>query len=278
MIVIADSGSTKTEWRLCSREKIHAETRTSGLNPLALSKDSVVSELEDSELFNWPVNKVSEVYFYGAGIVDEVQRNLVSGILYSIFSNAEIEVSSDMLGAARAVFGNEQGIIGILGTGSNTALYDGHEISRQIPALGFILGDEGSGAVMGKNLIKHFLRNELSNEVSSAFREYYPDYNNLLQNIYSERHASRFLASFVPFLYENKADQFIRQVILSELNKFIKLIRSYPGSHKIGIVGSVGFQFQSELNLLASNAELNIVAYLKNPIENLVVFHQNNMA
>lgn len=277
MIVIADSGSTKTEWRLCTRDKIQASVQTAGLNPLALDKGATISELQDSELVDWQAMGVTEVHFYGAGIVNDNQGTIASGNLQNFFRDAEVEVNSDLLGAARAVFGDESGIIGILGTGSNTGFYDGNEITIHIPALGYILADEGSGAVLGKNLIRNFLRNELPDDLNKAFKEYYLDYESLIENVYSQRHASRFLASFVPFLHEHRGEQLIKELVLSELNKFIKLIRSYPGYHKIGIVGSVGFKFQTELNLLANNAELNIVRYLKNPIEKLAEYHLSKL-
>ena len=274
MIIVADSGSTKTEWRLCAEEGIIASAHTAGLNPLALDKGSTVSELRNSELNDWMKQGVEAVYFYGAGIVDEKQREVASGNLRIIFRDAEVSVASDLLGAARAVFGSQKGVIGILGTGSNSGFYDGQSIIRNIPALGYILADEGSGSVLGRVLIRHFLRNELPVEISDSFRKYYQDYESLIETIYSEKHAARFLASFVPFIYEHKEDEFIRQMVLEELKKFIKLLSQYQGQYKTGIVGSVGFQFQSELNLLARSADLNIVDYLKNPIDKLTEYHQ----
>ena len=272
MIVVADSGSTKTEWRLCSEQEVIGSAHTAGLNPLALDKGATISELRRSELEAWLEHGIEAVYFYGAGIVDQAQRQAATGNLKLLFHEAAIVVESDLVGAARAVFQSASGVVAILGTGSNTGYYDGKTIIRNIPALGYILADEGSGSVLGRLLLKHFLRKELPASVSEAFKEYYPDYNNLIETIYSEKHAARFLASFVPFIYQHREDEFIRGIVMQELKKFIDLLKSYP-SQKIGIVGSVGFQFQNELNLLARAADLNIVDYLKNPIDKIAAYH-----
>lgn len=275
MIIIADSGSTKTEWRLISKDKLLASTSTVGLNPLAYDKDTTIAVLQASSVAEWIKSGINEVHFYSAGIIDEDLEKIAAENLKHFFKEGEISVNSDLLGAARAVFGTRSGVIGILGTGSNTGYYDGSIITNHIPALGYILADEGSGSVMGRILIKHFLRNELPEKITASFKEFYPEYQSLIKTIYSERHAAKFLASFVPFLYEHREQGFIKELVLSELNKFIKLINKYPGKNVVGIVGSVGYQFQSEIKLLAANSELNLRDFVKSPIEKLINYHQS---
>jgi glucosamine kinase len=278
MIVVADSGSTKTAWRLCTAQKVVDSTSTKGLNPLALDKGSTIAELRNSALNGWLKQGVLEVYFYGAGLIDDKQREVAASNLNLFFNDARVTVNSDLLGAARAVFGDSEGVIGILGTGSNTGLYDGKNIVRNIPALGYILADEGSGSVLGRVLLKHFLRDELPTHLSEELKSFYPAYASLIPTIYAEKHAARFLASFVPFIYEQKEDPFIQELLHTELKCFVNLISKYPARYKTGIVGSVGFQFQKELNLLAQSAGLNIVDYLKNPIDKLALYHQNKIS
>jgi len=275
MIIIADSGSTKTEWRYCTKDGIVDSTSTVGLNPLSLDKGTTLMEMQHSALPKWVKKGVEQVHFYSAGIVDDQQRKISIGNLKTLFRDAEINVNSDLLGAARAVFGHSTGVVGILGTGSNTGYYNGDIIEKHIPALGYILADEGSGAVLGKTLIRYFLRNDVPMDISELFKEFYPDYTMLIETIYSEKHAAKFLASFVPFLYENRENDFIKNLLLSEFDKFIKLLQHYPGKNNIGIVGSVGFHFQSELTLLATNAGVKIRDFVKSPIEKLVDYHQD---
>ena len=277
MIVVADSGSTKTEWRLCSAHGVVAAVHTGGLNPLALGKASVISALKSSEINDWLGKDITEVYFYGAGVVDALQQEVVRNNLKLLFKEATILVNSDLLGAARSVFGDNEGLIGILGTGSNSGYYDGHDIKKRIPALGYMLADEGSGSALGRLLIKHFLRDELPYELSLAFKDYYPEHETLIETVYAQKHAARFLASFVPFIVEHKEVEFIHDLLSGELRNYVNLLRKYQGNYKIGIVGSIGFQFRQEINYLAKAAGLNILDYIKNPIDNLANYHQSKI-
>ena len=160
MILIADSGSTKTDWRLVVEGGEINSFETIGFNPYFITSESILTELIKSDL-NEIKESVTEVYFYAAGCSSQKNRTVIQEPLNTFFCNSKVEVQHDMLAAARATCGKEKGIVGILGTGSNSCLYDGEKITENIRALGFILGDYGSGADIGKNFIKAFLANEV---------------------------------------------------------------------------------------------------------------------
>ena len=167
MWLIADSGSTKTEWRLFDAGGIHEKASTRGLNPLFFNKDKFIEVIKKELPSSWFSN-VSNVWFYSAGTATPKVKKSTAEWLKSIFTNCEIKVESDLLAAARATCGSDKGIIAILGTGSNSALYNGHAIIEHIKPLGYILGDEGSGVALGKSLLRKLLRNEFSEQLSQS--------------------------------------------------------------------------------------------------------------
>ena len=172
MIIIADSGSSKTDWRLITKDGVIEKAQTRGLNPHLISELDFKQEIQNSELIEWPTNSIAKVYFYGAGITGlKMQRN-VAQWLQITFKKANIVADSDLLGAARAIYGSKEGMIGILGTGSNSGYFNGTEIEKRIPPLGYILGDEGSGNALGKRLVVSFLRDELSGTLSNKFKSF----------------------------------------------------------------------------------------------------------
>ena len=203
MMIIADSGSTKTDWRLVSKEGHKEEAQTIGLNPHLISEIDFTAAFQDSNLTEWAKLDLHHIYFYGAGITGKNLQEKLANWLKSYFEDAKISVESDLLAAARAAHGNSQGVIGILGTGSNCGYYDGHKIEKNIPPLGYILGDEGSGNALGRRLLTSFLRSELSDEISSSFKIFYPEHASLLSKVYSQQQVSPFLASFVPFIHKH---------------------------------------------------------------------------
>ena len=204
MILVADSGSTKTNWGLVDNENNVVSFQTIGLNPFYVTKGIVKNEL----LLHFPsdinTNYIKNIYFYGAGCSSTERCNIIkSGIEY-LFKKAKVYVAHDLIGAARALFGNEKGIVAILGTGSNAACFDGKKITKNISSLGYILGDEGSGAYLGKMFITDFLNNELPNNLYNKFiNEYEITKENILDAIYSKPFPNRFLASFTRFLLHN---------------------------------------------------------------------------
>ena len=274
MIIIADSGSTKTDWRLISKDGIVAETQTIGLNAHIISETDFKKVIEASELVSWPRDSVSKVYFYGAGITGiKLQENLAKW-LKSIFSMQEIIASSDLLAAARAVYGSEEGVIGILGTGSNSGYYNGSEIERTVPALGYMMGDEGSGNALGKRLISSFLRDELPDELTDELRIFYPEYQELIGNIYNSDQPARLLASFVPFIHQHRDEPFMMQLARNEFEKYFRLLKSYKNISRVGLIGSVAYYFSNTLYQIAENEGIKIYSIIKSPIDGLSLYHK----
>jgi len=274
MIIIADSGSTKTDWRLINKEGVIEEVQTIGLNPHIISETDFIKEIKNSGLLEWPVDSIKKIYFYGAGITGIKLQENIAVWLKSLFEKAEIQANSDLLAAARAIFGSDKGIIGILGTGSNSGYYNGSEITQSIPPLGYMLADEGSGNALGKHLIVSFLRDELSVTFANELKSFYPDYKNLLNNIYGSTQPASLLASFVPFIHQHREDQFFKQFAEEEFVKYFKLIKKYENISKVGLIGSVAHYFSNTVHKVAAAEGIILYKVMKSPIEALTLYHQ----
>ena len=273
MIVVADSGSSKTAWTLIDSDGETQITTTSGLNPMHTSHEDFIRILRESDLSFWPTSEVTYVYYYGAGIADLTMQNVVCDYLSHVFNSAKISAGSDLLGAARAAFGNKKGIIGILGTGSNSGYYDGKKILSTIPPLGYILGDEGSGTALGKAFVQHFLRNQLPDVITNKFKQFYADYDRLLTSIYTPKVSAKILASMVPFLLEHKTEPAIKNILEAEFQRYFQLFVSYDRSMPIVLVGSVAYYFKEEIGNIAQNEGLVIANIIQSPIEGLTQYH-----
>lgn len=274
MMIITDSGSTKTDWRLVSNDGHKEEAQTIGLNPHLVTEDDFNVAIQESALDEWAKHDVRNIYFYGAGITGKNLQEKLAKWLKSHFKDAIISLESDLLAAARAAHGNSQGVIGILGTGSNCGYYDGHKIEKNIPPLGYILGDEGSGNALGRRLLTLFLRSELSDEVSNSFKIFYPDHPNLLSKVYSQQQVSPFLASFVPFIHNHLSDQGINQMVRQEFVKYFELLEWYSSISDVALVGSIAFYFSEMIEEIAAEKSLKLGAILKSPIDALTLYHQ----
>ena len=277
MIIIADSGSSKTDWRLISGDGVIKEVNTSGLNPQILSGTDFVRVIRDSDLIQWPLEDIEKIYFYGAGITNKQIKVDLIRWLKSIFSNAEIEAYSDLLAAARALYGNNSGLVGILGTGSNIGYYNGSELEKSIPILGYLLGDEGSGNALGKRLTVAFLRNELSPTLNNEFMSFYPDYNNLLSNIYKNEQPARLLASFVPFIHQHLESKIIGKMVEEEFTKYFRLFKKLENISGIALIGSLAYYFKPVLEDIALAEGLKLTKVMKSPIEALTLHHQQEL-
>lgn len=277
MIIIADSGSSKTDWRLISGDGVLKEVNTSGLNPQILSGTAFESVIRESDLIQWPLEDIEKIYFYGAGITNKQIKVDLIRWLKSIFSNAEIEAYSDLLAAARALYGNNSGLVGILGTGSNIGYYNGTKLEKSIPILGYLLGDEGSGNALGKRLIVAFLRNELSPTLNNEFMSFYPDYNNLLSNIYKNEQPARLLASFVPFIHQHLESKIIGKMVEEEFTKYFRLFKKLENISDIALIGSLAYYFKPVLKDIAMAEGLKLTKVMKSPIEALTLHHQQEL-
>lgn len=266
MTLIADSGSTKTSWRLNGQP-----IETIGLNPVRDSESHIRQVLQ--ALPNAPV---SRIFFYGAGCISPFKQSIAQA-LADKFPGAAIEVESDMLGAARALCGHSEGLVGILGTGSNTCHYDGTAITRNISPLGYILGDEGSGAVLGRRLVGDLLKEQMPERLKTEFLEQYQlTPTEIIENVYRRPLPNQFLASLVPFLQLHRQEEAIHDLLVDEFGRFFR--RNVALYHRpdlpLHLVGGIAATFQTEIQEAATALHFLIGRILKAPIDALVQYHE----
>lgn len=278
MILIADSGSTKTAWCLISGNQRVKDITTKGINPFYQTEEEIEAELKNTlcqEIGG--ENKINSVYFYGAGCADSQINNKLAKTLQQVLKSDKAEVSSDMLGAARGIFKRQKGIACIMGTGSNSAYYDGNEIVKSIPAGGFIIGDEGSGAVLGKTLIADYIKNQMPENILAEFKKFYNGtYLDVVNHVYKQPFPNRWLANFTKFMYEKREDDYIHNMIVNSFtlffNRNIKQFDSWKNT-EVGFVGSIAYYFEKELKEAAQKCEITVSEIYQNPIEGLIEYH-----
>ena len=277
MILIADSGATKTDWRIIQGASVIDQQVTSGISPIYQSSAQIEEQLVKDQKNKTLPKDVEKIWFYGSGCISLEKNNVVKTALENAFGTNLIEVASDMLGAARSVCGHEKGIAGILGTGSGSCLFDGVNIIDQVPSLGYILGDEGSGAFMGKILIASFLRNELPDDLKKSFlKRFNLDKEKVLNHLNDEEYPSRFLASFGKFLMHHVSHPFIYQLIKSSFDQFVnKYILAYEGHDKLKIsfTGSIAYYFSNILQRVLKQYNLEFGQVVESPIAGLTLYH-----
>ncbi len=284
MILIADSGSTKTDWRLIDEKKEIHQFRTQGINPY-FQTTSDISEILQSELltelntskFPYLEKNKLEIHFYGAGCKAEDKKKIVFDALNTAFKNAVIKIESDLLGAAHALCGKQKGIVAILGTGSNTCYYDGKVIAENKTSTGFILGDEGSGAHIGKTLIQAYLNDEMPIELSKRFFERFKlSKDEIIDAVYKKPMPNRFLASFSKYVYQNLKEQYYLDLVTNCFNQFFdKHICKYSQYKEVSLncVGSVAFYYSNILRAIATNRGIIVGTILESPIAALSLYY-----
>lgn len=277
MILIAESGSTKTDWRLLG-ENIES-FETIGLNPYFVNADQIFEEIFPHFLSLSQIH-IDEIHFYGTGITDESKSAIVKeGILRALGYNTEIFTYSDVVAAAKALFGKSAGIACILGTGSNSCFWEDQKIAFQILPLGFWLGDEGSGGHLGKLLMLDYLHKEMPLNIRQKFEEKYGQMDRIevLTKAYKQDKPNKYFASFSYFLYEHSNEPYCEALIRKSLNQFLeKYLLKYPNSKttSIGFVGSVAFYYSDILKQICSENQISISKIIEKPIDELVKFHQ----
>jgi N-acetylglucosamine kinase-like BadF-type ATPase len=276
MILIADSGSTKTTWCLADAEK---KTRrfilTSGINPYYQHEHEILEKLEKE--FTSEKSGIEAIYFYGAGCVSPSVNQVVAKPLSEFFKAEIVQVNTDLMAAARALCGRQPGIACILGTGSNSCFYDGKGIANQVSPLGFILGDEGSGAVLGKTLLSDILKKQLPEKIISMFFEEFPvSPPEIMENIYRKPFPNRYAAQFSRFLYSHIEETEIRDLVTKAFHAFFtRNVLQYPESaqNQVHFSGSIAWYFQELLKETADSLGLKTGKIVQDPIEGLVDFH-----
>jgi len=275
--LIADSGSTKCEWCLLADGK-KKKIITQGISPYFLSLDQVVAILQKELLVKLKNVQVDEIYYYGTGLGNPENGKFIKKALKKVFPMAKAEAEIDLLAAARAVCGHEKGIACILGTGSNSCYYNGRKIVKNSPGLGYVLGDEGSGAYLGKKVIQHFLYNTFDEDLMLRFeKQFNTNANEILDHVYKQPQPNRYLASFAIFLAENRDHFMIENIIEDGLNDFFFThLNKYRESwlYPISFAGSVAFGFRDVIKDLCNTYELELGKVLKQPMDGLISYHQ----
>jgi len=277
MKLIADSGSTKTAWKLLGDSGEVKNIKTSGINPFFRIEGDIFQELSQFLLPETGTD-IQEIFFYGAGIINAEKGDIVKRALSKIYSEAKIETHSDVLGAARALFGNTAGIACILGTGSNVCLYDGEKITGGISPLGFILGDEGSGAVMGRKLLGDYFKEVMPASLRQQFSlKYNLTREEALNRVYRTEKPNQFLSQFVPFLSEHAnsayCQEFVQQNFMEFFERNVSKLPDYT-KYPIGFIGSVAFYFSQILNNTANYFGYESTTIIKEPIDGLEKYYR----
>lgn len=279
MILIADSGSTKTDWCVCNGTDKQCIVNTQGINPYHQSIDDIKTIICTEfipQIANISKESITEIYYYGAGCATEIKCNIIKDILAEHFTNARINVASDLLGAARALCRNSEGIACVIGTGSNSCLYDGKNIADNIPSLGYILGDEGSSVALGRRLLSDCFKRQLPANVANEFMsEYDLTMESVLENIYKKPLANRYMAQFTPFIAKHREILQVHNILISCFTDFFK--RNVIAYHKpwlpVHFVGSVATVFSEELIETANSLGMKTGQFIQNPIDGIVSYH-----
>ena len=276
MILIADSGSTKCSWAICVNGQIIDRCSTIGFNPYFISSKQVAINLQKSDLDDIR-DQISTVYFYGAGCSSSKMNKIIETPFCDFFKNAEINIHHDLDAACYSMYNGEPAITGILGTGSNSCLFDGTTIYESAPSLGFMLGDEASGNYFGKKLLNLYFNNILSKDLKKKYENNYEtDIANINSNVYNNSRANVYLAKFFPFVSENKNHEQMQELIKTSLDEFFRLhICCFPNHKevKINFIGSVAFFLQEEIKAVALSYNCKIGEIVKNPIDKLIEYH-----
>ncbi|MBR5532389.1 MAG: ATPase [Bacteroidales bacterium] len=277
MIVIADSGSTKTDWVFVENGNISERIISKGINPFFETREEIINEIKlVFEKVDF-INKISAIYFYGAGCTAEKSEVVKYAITKVVGDNVLIEVNSDLLGAARALFGREKGIASVLGTGSNSCYYNGKFIEKNISPLGFILGDEGSGAVIGKLFIGALLKNRFGENLKLKFlSECNLTTEEIIDRVYRKPFPNRFLASLSPIIAKHLNNQEIHSLVVNCFKDFFKRnVMQYDYiNNKVAFIGSIAFHYKDILTEAAKEFGITISKIEISPINGLVEYHK----
>jgi glucosamine kinase len=267
MILIADSGSTTTEWRLIDGERI-SQFQSIGLNPYIVD-DKEISETISA--LNLPVEGILKLYFYGAGCGSAEKVASVFSVLKALFSNAEVFIYSDLLAAARSLLQHEEGVIGILGTGSNVAHYSNPIVKPFTTSTGYLLGDEGSGNALGKRLLRAFLKDELDDELTLKIGS---DKSVILHQLYNHSYPNRYLASYAKMMFRNRNHPQIAQLIQSTFDEWVENCLLPYEIKDIALCGSIAYYFHSELKRSCASHGIRVKSVIEKPIAALALYHK----
>jgi N-acetylglucosamine kinase-like BadF-type ATPase len=278
MIIIADGGSTKTNWCLVTDEGKKVYFNTEGYNPYFSSTAYIIQSLNENLPTDLDKDSITEVNYYGAGCSTAEKRKVVEDAMAAVFTKSKINIGHDLLAAARALLGTNEGFAAILGTGTNTCIYDGKNILQNIDSGAYILGDEGSGCYIGKKLLVDYLRGYMPEAVRQNFWDTFhltPDDVN--EQVYTKPLANRFCAGFSKFVYDSNVHiEYSRNLVRTSFEDFFRnLVTHYPNYQKytFNCIGSVGYNFRNVLEEVATENGMAIGNIIRSPIDNLVKYH-----
>ncbi len=281
MILIADGGSTKTSWTLIQDDGKKVMFNTEGYNPYFSDTEYIIDSMKKNMPSDLPIDKIKEVNYYGAGVHNDEKASIVARAMKVIFPSAKINIDHDLMAAARALLGNKRGFAAILGTGTNTCIYDGEDIEISIDSLAFILGDEGSGCYIGKKLLGDYIRGYMPKNVRDSFWETFkltPD--DILEAVYTKPLPNRFCASFSKFVYDITLNlEYSRSLVRTSFVDFFEnLVSHYPNYKELefNCIGSVAYNFRNVLEEVATEYGMKVGKIIRSPIDDLVKFHLDN--
>ena len=278
MIIIADGGSTKTNWCLLTEEGKKVYFNTEGYNPYFSSIEYIINSLNESLPTDLEKEKIREVNYYGAGCSTDEKRKHVEVAMSAVFTHAKVNIGHDLMAAARALLGRTAGFAAILGTGTNTCIYNGKDIVQNIDSGAYILGDEGSGCYIGKKLLTDYIRGYMPEPVRELFWETFkltPD--DINEAVYTKPLPNRFCASFSKFVYDNNVHiEYSRNLVKTSFEDFFRnLVTRYPNykDFTFNCIGSVGYNFRNVLEEVATENGMTVGNIIRSPIDSLVKFH-----
>jgi len=281
MILIADGGSTKTSWCLIEDSGKKIMFNTEGYNPYFSDTEYIIESMRKNMPVDLPIDKIKNVHYYGAGVHNDEKAEVVENAMKVIFIKAKIHVDHDLMAAARALLGDKRGFAAILGTGTNTCIYDGEGLEMNIDSLAYILGDEGSGCYIGKKLLSDYVRGFMPKNVRDSFWETFkltPD--DILEAIYKKPLPNRFCASFSKFVYDITVNiEYSRNLVKTSFKDFFEnLVSHYPNykDYEFNCIGSVAYNFRNVLEETALEYGMKMGKILRSPIDDLVLYHQNH--
>jgi len=275
MILIADSGSTKTDWSVIENKQLVQSLRTRGMNPYFQPENEIDEELSNILRPQLGGKTVEGVYFYGAGCTAE-KIDLMQHKIEKRLSAQHVEVNSDLLGAARSLCGREPGIAGILGTGSNSCFYDGEKIVKNVPALGFVLGNEGAGDTLGRHFVSDLLKDMINDEIKELFLNKYDlTAGKIIERVYKQPFPNRFLAGFAPFIEEHLDIPELQKIVIDNFCDFFnRNIKHYDyRRYRTNLVGSIAFHFRGLLMVAAKQCGIHLGRIIQSPMEGLIDYH-----
>ncbi|HWA34728.1 MAG TPA: hypothetical protein VG737_11385 [Cyclobacteriaceae bacterium] len=281
MIIVADSGSSKIDWRLISLDGSISQASSPGFNPYYQPIGDLRTCIVDS-LAPVARESVKRIFFYGTGVSSQKNQDLIREQFLEFFPEATVEIEWDLVAAARALCGHEPGIACILGTGSNSCLYDGEKISGQVANLGWILADEGSGATIGKKFLFDYLRKRMPSKLADQFKARFPlTREEFLERIYQGEKPSTFLATFSKFIFQHLKEPYCYKLIYDSFAEFYENnVMAYEGykNLKVHFVGSIGFYYSDLLRQVANDKGITVKNILETPIAGLTLYHQKDVA